>query len=198
MENDKEAIQDEVLVVAAILGDLQAFDELVRRYRQPVLRLAKSIAGPADADDIAQDAWLLAFKSLPGIDNPQKFASWLMVITRHRALRHRQKTRAQRARQMPMDVFLLEQFSAITLPAVQSDAARSDEDERINIALEALPAEYSMVMKMRFFDAIPLKKIASFLDLPLSTVKWRIFKGKALLLDEIKRLDKADEAWRNR
>ncbi|MEM8487834.1 MAG: sigma-70 family RNA polymerase sigma factor [Bacteroidota bacterium] len=193
MENDKEAIQDEVLVVAAILGDLQAFDELVRRYRQPVIRLATSIAGQADADDIAQDAWLLAFKSLPGIDNPEKFASWLMVITRHRALRHRQKTRVQRARQMPMDVYLLEQFSAITMPAVQSD-----EDERISLALDALPADYSMVMKMRFFDAIPLKKIASFLDVPLSTVKWRIYKGKALLLEEIKRLDKADEAWRNR
>ncbi len=193
MENDKEAIQDEVLVVAAILGDLQAFDELVRRYRQPVLRLAKSVAGPADADDIAQDAWLLAFKSLPGIDHPEKFASWLMVITRHRALRHREKANVQRARQMPMDVYLLEQFSAISLPAVQSD-----EDERINIALDALPADYSMVMKMRFFDAIPLKKIALFLDVPLSTVKWRIYKGKALLLEEIKRLDKADEAWRNR
>ena len=193
MENDKEAIQDEVLVVAAILGDLKAFDELVRRYRQPVLRLAKSIAGPTDADDIAQDVWLLAFKSLPGIDNPQKFAAWLMVITRHRALRHRKKASAHRARQMPMDLYLLEQFSAITMPATPSD-----EDERINKALDALPVDYSMVMKMKFFDAVPLKKIASFLDVPLSTVKWRIYKGKALLLDEIKRLDKADEAWRNR
>ena len=193
MENDKEAIKDEVLVVAAILGDLQAFDELVRRYRQPVLRLATSIAGPADADDIAQDAWLLAFKSLPGIDNPEKFASWLMVIARHRALRYRKQRNAQRARQMPMDLYLLEQFSAITEPRAQAD-----EDERINMALEALPEAYNMVMKMRFFDAIPLKKIASFLDVPLSTIKWRIHKGKALLLDEIKRLDRADEAWRNR
>ncbi len=193
MENDKEAIKDEVLVVAAILGDLQAFDELVRRYRQPVLRLAKSIAGPTDADDIAQDAWLLAFKSLPGIDNPEKFASWLMVIARHRALRYRKQRSIQRNRQMPMDLFLLEQFSAIT-----EQPAHADEDERINMALNALPEDYSMVMKMRFFDAIPLKKIASFLDVPLSTIKWRIYKGKALLLDEIKRLDRADEAWRNR
>ena len=56
---------DEVLVVAAILGDLDAFDELAARYRAAVVRTAQAIVGREDAEDVAQDALLLAFKALP-------------------------------------------------------------------------------------------------------------------------------------
>lgn len=193
MDKEKEAIVDEVLVVAAILGDLEAFDELVMRYRRVVLRLAESIAGSKNADDIAQDTWLLAFKSLPSIDNPQKFASWLMVITKHRALRHRQMEKKRNDRFMPVDEYLLEQFGSIR-HAEQS----KEEGEIVRLALDRIPQEYSLVMRMRFYDSVPLKKIASFLDLPLSTIKWRIHKGKALLLEQVQKIQDTEEAWKNR
>ena len=61
----------EVLVVAAILGDLGAFDELAARYRAAVVRTAQSIVGREDAEDVAQDTLLLAFKALPSIDEPR-------------------------------------------------------------------------------------------------------------------------------
>ena len=193
MEKEKEVIADEVLVVAAILGDLQAFDQLVERYRRVVKRLAESIAGSKHADDIAQDTWLMAFKSLPSIDNPQKFASWLMVITKHRALRQREKESKRNARFMPVDEYLLEQFGSI-----KDEQARQEEGEIVRMALDQIPQDYSMVMRMRFYDTVPLNKIASFLDLPLSTIKWRIHKGKALLLERVKQIQDTEEAWRNR
>lgn len=68
---------DEVLVVAAILGDFDAFDDLVSRYRAAVVRAAQAIVGREDAEDVAQDALLLAFKALPSIEDPGKFAAWL-------------------------------------------------------------------------------------------------------------------------
>src|SRR5262245_19119417 len=78
---------DELLVVAAILGNLEAFEELVMRYRPAVVRLARTIVGTASAEDVAQESLLLAFKALPSIEGPDKFAAWLSAITRHRALR---------------------------------------------------------------------------------------------------------------
>src|ERR1044072_761143 len=78
---------DELLVVAAILGNLEAFEQLVVRYRPAVVRLARTIVGTDYAEDIAQDSLLLAFKALPTIEEPRKFAAWLSAITRHRALR---------------------------------------------------------------------------------------------------------------
>ena len=76
---------DELLVLAAILGNLEAFEELVLRYRPAVVRLARTIVGTDYAEDVAQDSLLLAFKALPGIEEPRKFAAWLSAITRHRA-----------------------------------------------------------------------------------------------------------------
>src|ERR671927_1899794 len=90
---------DELLVIGAILGNLEAFEELVMRYRPAVVRLARTIVGADHAEDVAQDSLLLAFKALPGIEEPRKFAAWLSAITRHRALRFsRQESAHMRGR----------------------------------------------------------------------------------------------------
>src|SRR5262249_50028664 len=100
---------DEVLVVAAILGDLDAFDELASRYRAAVIRTARAIVGREYAEDIAQDALLLAFKALPSIEDPAKFAAWLSAITRHRAMRVGKRESALQAGRVEFDEFLIEQ-----------------------------------------------------------------------------------------
>jgi RNA polymerase sigma-70 factor (ECF subfamily) len=169
--------------VAAILGDLHAFDELVRRYRSAVLRLVRVIAGAGIAEDVAQEAWLLAFKALPSVDQPDKFASWLMVLVRNRALRARDREQKRSARQVALDVFLLEQLGALSAEPTH----RLDEEEALQTALQAIPEDYRMALQLRFFDAMPLIRIAAFLDVPLSTVKWRVFNGKKLLREQFEK-----------
>jgi DNA-directed RNA polymerase specialized sigma24 family protein len=58
---------DEVLVLAAILGNLEAFEELVMRYRPAVVRLARTIVGADDAEDVAQESRFLALNARPGL-----------------------------------------------------------------------------------------------------------------------------------
>ena len=167
---------DELLVVAAILGNLEAFEELVRRYRSAVVRLARTIVGNDDAEDVAQDALLLAFKALPGIEEPQKFAAWLSAITRNRALRFSKSETAIAKKRVPLDEALLEKIEALAKPL-----ADKERDESLIKALESLPADYAMPLRLRFLDEMPLSRIAAFMGVPLSTVKWRIHHGKKLL-----------------
>ena len=167
---------DEVLVIAAILGNLEAFEELVVRYRPAVVRLARSIAGADFAEDIAQDSLLLAFKALPGIEEPRKFPAWLSAITRHRALRFSKSETAQMSKRVALDEALLEQIEALARPLVEKER-----DEEMIRALESLPSDYAMPLRLRFLDEMPLKRIAAFMGIPLSTVKWRIHHGKKLL-----------------
>src|SRR5512139_1317665 len=86
---------DEILVVAAILGDLAAFDRLVLRYRPAVIRTAQMIVPRDDVEDVAQEALLLAFKALPSLEEPGKFPAWLHAITRRCAFRISERTRAR-------------------------------------------------------------------------------------------------------
>jgi len=173
---------DEVLVVAAIVGDLGAFDQLVLRYRAAVVRLAQSIVGREHAEDVAQEALLLAFKALPSIEEPRKFAAWLSAITRHRALRFGKRENAHTSQWLALDEVLIEKLDALSQPFVDRL-----EDEEMRKALESLPADYALVLKLRFLDEMPLKRIAAFLGAPLTTVKWRLHQGKKILRKQIER-----------
>ena len=181
---------DEVLVVASILGDLDAFDLLAARYRAAVVRTAQAIVGREDAEDVAQDSLLLAFKALPSIEDPLKFAAWLAAITRHRAMRFGKRESVRRRGRVAMDEFLIEQVEAIGYPL----AIEGDEDVRL--ALEDLPADYALVLRLRFFDEMPLKRIAAFLGVAISTVKWRVHRGKQLLRGRLEQQNVRGEKWK--
>ena len=185
---------DEVLVVAAIVGDLEAFDELVARYRAAVVRAAQAIVGREDAEDVAQDALLLAFKALPSIEDPRKFAAWLQAITRHRALRLSKRERARKHASLELDDLLLESVDALARPFV----VESEQDEEMARALEKVPADYALVLRLRFLDEMPLKRIAAFLGVPVSTVKWRAHRGKQLLREQVELLSLGGEQWKEK
>src|SRR5215472_5149995 len=173
---------DEILVIAAIVGDLGAFDQLVLRYRPAVVRLAQSIVGREHAEDVAQDALLLAFKALPSIEEPRKFAAWLSTITRHRATRFSKRESTQQSRRVALDEVLIENLEALSEPVLDRI-----EDDDLKQSLEAAPPSYALVLKLRFLDEMPLKRIAAFLGLPLSTVKWRLHQGKKFLRKQLER-----------
>lgn len=167
---------DELLVMAAILGNLEAFEQLVVRYRPAVVRLARTIVGTDYAEDVAQESLLLAFKALPTIEEPRKFAAWLSAITRHRALRFNKTETTHSSNRVPLDEALLEKIEALAKPL-----AEKERDEAMIAALDNLAPDYAMPLKLRFLDEMPLKRIAAFMGVPLSTVKWRIHHDKKLL-----------------
>jgi RNA polymerase sigma-70 factor (ECF subfamily) len=183
---------DEVLVVAAILGNLGAFDELVLRYRAAVVRAAQAIVGRNDAEDVAQDAFLLAFKALPSIEDPTKFPAWLGAITRNRALRFGKREKQRQTGRVDLDEFLLEQVEALARPL----ASNENDNEELRSALENVQSDYALVLRLRFLDEMPLKRIAAFLGVTVSTVKWRVFRGKQLLREQVELLRERGEKWK--
>jgi RNA polymerase sigma-70 factor, ECF subfamily len=188
---------DEVLVMAAILGNLDAFEELVLRYRAAVVRLARTIVGNDDAEDVAQESLLLAFKALPTLEEPRRFAAWLSAITRHRAFRFSKREHAHLSKRVAMDEVLLEKIEALSQPLVDRGVYGSGNDRdfyglegdsergEVMSALDELPNEYALPLRLRFQDEMPLKRIAAFMGVPLSTVKWRLHQGKKLLREKL-------------
>lgn len=175
---EKNEVPDDVLVMAAILGDISAFDRLVLRYRPAVVRVAQAIVGTELAEDVAQEALLTAFKALPTLEEPRKFPAWLHIITRHKALRFSQRERNLNDRRAPLDQLLLERSASLSRPMLDGQADRQEEMKQ---AVEQLPPEFALVIKLRYYDEMPVKRIAEFLMLPLTTVKWRLHKAKQLL-----------------
>lgn len=187
-------LPDELLVIEAILGNLEAFEQLVVRYRPAVVRLARTIVGSEYAEDVAQESLLLAFKALPSIEEPRKFAPWLSAITRHRALRFSKNETAHAHKRVPLDDALLEKIEALAKssaykPLTDQALADKERDETMLKAVDSLPDDYSMPLKLHFLDDMPLKRISAFMGVPLSTVKWRIHHGKKLLRAKFEHTD---------
>lgn len=188
MAKERDDPPDEVLVVAAILGDLEAFNELAGRYRAAAVRTAQAVVGRDDAEDVAQDALLLAFKALPSIEQPSKFAPWLGAITRNRALRFNKRERALDRRRVEFDEVLLAEMDALSRPLL----AEREGAEELQLALEGVADDYALVLRMHFLDEMPLKRIALYLGVPVSTIKWRVHRGKQLLREQVELLGKSE------
>src|SRR5262249_47666419 len=182
-ETRPENLPDGTLAMAAILGDLRSFDALALRYRSAAYRVAQSIAGSELAEDVVQESLLLAFKALPSIEEPDKFASWLYAITRHVALRMSQQSRRERNQRVDLDEALIEHSAAFARPLIVRDTF---EEAWVRAAVDALDEDYRLILKLRFYDEMPVKRIADFLDLPLTTVKWRLHRAEQVLGEKLK------------
>ncbi len=166
---------DGELAIAAVLGNLEAFGELVRRYRRAAVRIAAGIAGWEAAEDIAQDAFLLAFQALPDLDEPERFAAWLSAIARNRALRW--VRREARAVHVEFDDELLTSMEKMAAEDARGQQAASNLRESI----DQLPESCRLLMRLRWLDEMPMQQIAAFTGLPLTTVKWRLHEGRKRL-----------------
>jgi RNA polymerase sigma-70 factor (ECF subfamily) len=182
---------DEVLVVAAMAGDFDAFDTLTVRYRQGVVRIALAIVGPLDAEDVAQDALLLAFKALPSLEEPEKFPAWLHAIARHRALRFDSRECKRRRTQVALDELLLERIPALGRPIIDVEKR-----EEMQEALSGISSDHALVLRLHFLDEMPLKRIAAFLGISLATVKWRVHRGKKLIREKIRLQQRNQGQWK--
>ena len=185
---------DAELVVAALAGNTQAFDVLVNRYRRAMLTVAQQIVrNPTDAEDVVQDAFLRSFEALPQLTDLNRFGAWLHSITRNCALRYYKNV----SRYQPQeDVELHLNRSSDTSAA---DPARIVEQEltqqSVRDAIQDLPADYQVVIQLYYWAEVPQKRIAEFLSIPLTTVKWRLHKAKDLLKTLLEKRGYEADVW---
>ncbi|MBU6429977.1 MAG: sigma-70 family RNA polymerase sigma factor [Cyanobacteria bacterium REEB65] len=164
------------LVVRSQRGDTKAFGELVRWQQDRVFNVAFRMTGDRDiAADVTQDAFLRAFRSLPKLRQPERFGSWLLRIVNNLCL----DALASR-NTVSLDEIL--EDGDEHLPVSNMDPVDRLEgvlsDEAVAAALQRVPAVYRQVLVLRHIEDLPYEQIAEILDIPLGTVKTRLFRGR--------------------
>ena len=175
------------LVIAALLGSLDAFDELALRFRPAVETVVSQyLKSVQDVEDVVQDVFLLSFKALPDLEEPNKFSSWLYAIARNRAIRYQKKDGRMEPRS-ELDIFILKNTKAIA-PDPAQIVEQKVTHELLHLILNGLSPEYKTVLELRYWDEMSVKSIADFLAVPESTVKWRLYKAKQLLKQRLEKI----------
>ena len=150
-------------------GDAAAFRSLVAIHAEPLWRCARALCrDDHEAEDIAQETLVEAWRSLVRFDDSRRFSTWLYGILRHRFLKARRK-------QWPVAGGEEEAADRPGREASPIAAAEQAEEARlVQAAVAALPDDHRMVVELRFFAGASLDEIATLVGCPLGTVKSRL------------------------
>lgn len=168
----------------ALEGSQDAYHEIVRRYERPVFSLVvRMVKDAALAEELSQEVFLKAFRSLDGYDPGRKFSSWLFKIAHNTTIDHLRRKRLDtvslEGSRDGEDSHGLEQTLADEAARTpQQEAERSDLSGALEAAVERLRPEYREVVLLRFQEGEAYQDIAEITGLPLGTVKTYIFRAR--------------------
>jgi RNA polymerase sigma-70 factor, ECF subfamily len=174
---------DEELVARSVDGDKESFNQLIRRWERPIYALAYRVLGrEEDARDVCQEAFLRAFRALPGFKGEAKFSSWLYRIALNLC-----RDWIRRERRMPLvsvpdgvDIteYAVERHS---VASVEDLAARAETTRSVEAAMELLSTDQRTAIILKEYHGMTFQEIADLMGCPLSTVKTRLYQGLTVL-----------------
>ena len=173
---------DQLLVERVQRGDKQAFDLLVRKYQHKLVQLiGRYVSNPADAPDIAQEAFIKAYRALPSFRGDSAFYTWLYRIAINTAKNHL-LSQSRRPPGDDIDAGDAEQFagdSGLKEYATPERMLLRDEIQTtINEAIETLPEDLKTAIILRELEGLSYEDIARAMDCPIGTVRSRIFRAR--------------------
>ncbi|EED32714.1 RNA polymerase sigma factor RpoE [gamma proteobacterium NOR5-3] len=176
------SVTDKQLVVRVQKGDKGAFDLLVIKYQQKIMSLISRYVRDADeVQDVAQEAFIKAYRALPGFRGDSAFYTWLYRIAINTAKNHL----VSRSRRPPgsdvdvEDAQYLEGGDALRDRETPENALFGEElREKVNEALDALPDDLRTAVTLREFDGLSYEEIAEVMECPVGTVRSRIFRAR--------------------
>ncbi|MDH4191092.1 MAG: RNA polymerase sigma factor RpoE [Betaproteobacteria bacterium] len=184
---------DRELVARAQQGDKRAFGLLVEKYQRRLTRLlSRLIRDPAEVEDVAQEAFIKAYRALPTFRGDSAFYTWLYRIGMNTAKNHL----VARARRVPTlseiepdsdEAFEREeQLRDIRTP--ESELQSKEIALTVNRAMDELPEELRTAIQMREIDGLSYEEIAQMMDCPIGTVRSRIFRAREAIAERLRPL----------
>ncbi|MBH04087.1 MAG: RNA polymerase sigma factor RpoE [Xanthomonadales bacterium] len=183
-----EDASDEQLVARTQAGDSRAFELLVRKYQHKVIKLVARYVSSADAPDVAQEAFIKAYRALPNFQGNSAFYTWLYRISINTAKNYL-VARARRPASQDVDVADAEAFGHMDRFSEQDTPEALLESEEIRDAVIAsireLPEDLRTAIMLREIDGMSYEEIAQSMDCPVGTVRSRIFRARAAIEEKL-------------
>ncbi|MFN7753702.1 MAG: RNA polymerase sigma factor RpoE [Pseudomonadota bacterium] len=197
--SDREV--DQQLVERAQRGDKLAFELLVSKYERKLQRLlSRLVRDPAEVEDVAQEAFIKAYRALPTFRGDSAFYTWLYRIGINTAKNHL----AAQGRKVPALSDLPGEEGDEDGGALGRDANTPEDElmsrqvaETVNAAMQALPEELRSAIMLREIEGMSYEDIAAMMNCPIGTVRSRIFRAREAIAAQLRPLlgTSRDRRW---
>jgi RNA polymerase sigma-70 factor (ECF subfamily) len=189
MRRGVEQRSDEDLVLAVLDGDIDRFGDLVQRYQGRLVNyLYRLLRNLDEAHELAQEVFLKIYQALDRFDPQYRFSTWIFRVAQNRAIDQIRKRRLKLVsihRQDDGD----DDGRDWDLPAPErgpyGDLRNLERGEAIRRAVDSLPWEYRELIVMRHFAELSYDEIAKLKEMPLGTVKNKLFRGRQMLKEKL-------------
>jgi len=164
-------------------GDKTAFDLLVRKYQHKVVKLVtRYLRDPADAEDVAQEAFIKAYRAIPQFRGDSAFYTWLYRIAINTA-KNAIVSRDRSPIDFDLDLQNIEESNSMQARLADAETPESllqteEIRETVNRAIEALPEDLRTAIVLRELEGLSYEDIAQAMDCPVGTVRSRIFRAR--------------------
>lgn len=177
-----ERLGDQELVARAQAGDRRAFDLLVLKYQQKVAGLiGRYLRDPNEVQDVAQEAFIKAYRALAGFRGESAFYTWLYRIAINAAKNHL----ASRGRRPPRDDLEMEVAEQLEsggrlreMGTPENHLLSEEIAQTVQQALDELPEDLRTAIVLRELEGLSYEEIAEAMDCPIGTVRSRIFRAR--------------------
>jgi len=188
LQTQKEESTDEEIVARVLSGQEHLFETLVRRYQTRILsHVARMVGSREDALDLSQEIFLKVFGALDRFNPEFRFSTWLFRIAGNAAIDHLRK---RKPRTIPLET--TDSDGHVSSPEYKSSdldpfgrLRNTERGDAIARAIADLPAEFRELIALRHFTGLSYEEIAEIKNMPLGTVKNKLFRARAVLKERL-------------
>ena len=198
MKREEQAFIDEDAEIVSFCkkGNVDAFEELVRKHQKKMLNIAfRMIGNYEDACEIVQDAFVSAYKAIRHFEEKARFSTWLYTIVVNLSRNRLNQLKIKNSREafsmdepVPTDSSEFAVELASSEPSVLEKLEKRDVQKKVQVCIDSLDNEFKEVIILRDMQGFSYDEISDMLKMPGGTVKSRLFRAREMLRDCLKRV----------
>ena len=183
---DKFKLSDEKIILRFQEGDINAYNELVKRYKDRLLNfIFRYFNNREQAEDVVQDTLIKLYTHASYYKNIAKFSTWIFTIAKNNALTELRKNKRKQT-----DSLWTDDGKVIDINSNDQTLDRRVQNEiavaQLNKFLDEIPENFRMAVVLRDFQELSYDEISKILEIPIGTIKSRINRGRIQLAEKMK------------